>query len=66
MLMAYPTLCPILNGPGLMLLMKGPGVSEARENRLVKMKGRIAARYERVERTTNEPTKAENAVVEPT
>jgi hypothetical protein len=49
-----------------MLLMKGPGVSEARENRSVKMKGRIAARYESVERTTNEPTKAENAVVEPT
>jgi hypothetical protein len=32
----------------------------------VKIKGRIAARYDRVERTTNEPTKALNAVDEPT
>jgi hypothetical protein len=45
--------------------MNGPGVDEACENRFVEMKGKMAARYDSVERTTNEPTKALKAVTEP-
>lgn len=49
-----------------MLFVNGPGVADMREKRRVKMNGRMAATYDSVVRTTNEPTKALKAVDEPT
>jgi hypothetical protein len=44
-------------------IQNGPGVTF---RRLLSICGKMAARYESVERTTNEPTNALNAVIDPT
>jgi len=49
-----------------MLLIYGPCSSEALEKRRVKINGRIAARYDSVDRTKKDSTNALNAVVDPT